>query len=553
MLQLIKNRGRRQHFLLVGNLFFKKKIDKLILMKFLVVQFKEHFKKEVLKKLSELRKELIFTEFKYTAFHYYNFKQASLIFILDFLKIFLYLSYIIKAILKFSFYKDLNIIKNKSLIGLQLNSTRTINTALVSKSISPLLSNQLHLFIIKKGFSEKILKYVKYNKHVIFNFHKRIESDVVLYKNFNYFHYNFSAKFYDQSLFLGKYSKKINYFSDIQRIQQKYYDCKFHLVLSKNWTFYHEIFSDIILCRLKSLIEKKFIKLMVKFSNFLKKSYLQINGILYIKLEILGKGGSGKVYKILRQDKKIFALKKNKIGEFGFYTLNNFVNEIAILKLLLGKSTIIQIIDAEINFKKKLMNIILEFGDYDLEYLLKKNNSSLNFHIIKDYWKQILKSVKELHEERIVHGDLKPSNFLFIKKSLKLIDFGISKPIDNNTTNITRDVHIGTLNYMSPEAILEIPGILEKIPKFKTSRASDIWSLGCILFQLSQGFPPFKDFSMIQKIHSIVNNTLKIKYLPDSKFSLIDIIENCLRRHPDSRPTIPELLEHSSVNLDFKL
>jgi len=345
--------------------------------------------------------------------------------------------------------------------------------------------------------------------------------------------------------------KKSSIFSTIQMINQKWYGCRSYLILSKIWTFYHEIFSCTIVFGSTRDFKKSYVEIIIKYLGLQKKNYLEINGILYIKLEMVGKGGGGKVYKILRQDKKIYALKKNKIGDFSFQTVSNFVNEIAILKLLLGKPAIIQIIDAEINFKKNLMNIVLEFGDCDLEHLIKKNNNLLDFHIIKTYWKQILEAVKELHEERIVHGDLKPGNFLFIKNSLKLIDFGISKPIDNNTTNITRDVHVGTLNYMSPEAILEIPGILEKIPKFKTSRASDIWSLGCILFQLCQGFPPFKDFSMIQKIHAIVNNTLKIKYLPDSDIISLDVIENCLKRHPDSRPTIPELLSHSYLRLYY--
>ncbi|GMF36098.1 unnamed protein product [Phytophthora lilii] len=50
-------------------------------------------------------------------------------------------------------------------------------------------------------------------------------------------------------------------------------------------------------------------------------------------------------------------------------------------------------------------------------------------------------------------GDLKPANFLFVNGALKLIDFGIAKAISNDTTNIVRDSQIGTVNYMSPEAI----------------------------------------------------------------------------------------------------
>jgi serine/threonine-protein kinase TTK/MPS1 len=67
---------------------------------------------------------------------------------------------------------------------------------------------------------------------------------------------------------------------------------------------------------------------------------------------------------------------------------------------------------------------------------------------------QMLKAVHSIHEECIIHGDLKPANFLFVRGSLKLIDFGIAKAIQSDdTTNIYRESRIGTLNYMSPEAL----------------------------------------------------------------------------------------------------
>jgi serine/threonine-protein kinase TTK/MPS1 len=65
----------------------------------------------------------------------------------------------------------------------------------------------------------------------------------------------------------------------------------------------------------------------------------------------------------------------------------------------------------------------------------------------------MLEAVQVIHEEKIVHSDLKPANFVLVKGSLKLIDFGIAKAIPNDTTNIQRDQQIGTVNYMSPEAI----------------------------------------------------------------------------------------------------
>ena len=66
----------------------------------------------------------------------------------------------------------------------------------------------------------------------------------------------------------------------------------------------------------------------------------------------------------------------------------------------------------------------------------------------------VVQAVQTIHEARIVHSDLKPANFLMVEGTLKLIDFGIAKAIQNDTTSIARESQVGTLNYMSPEAIL---------------------------------------------------------------------------------------------------
>lgn len=67
----------------------------------------------------------------------------------------------------------------------------------------------------------------------------------------------------------------------------------------------------------------------------------------------------------------------------------------------------------------------------------------------------MLDAVQTIHDENVVHTDLKPANFVLVKGRLKLIDFGISKAIANDTTNIGRDQQIGTANYMPPEALMD--------------------------------------------------------------------------------------------------
>jgi serine/threonine-protein kinase TTK/MPS1 len=54
----------------------------------------------------------------------------------------------------------------------------------------------------------------------------------------------------------------------------------------------------------------------------------------------------------------------------------------------------------------------------------------------------MLDAVNTIHDERIVHSDLKPANFLLVRGALKLIDFGIAKAIMNDTTNIQRDTQV---------------------------------------------------------------------------------------------------------------
>ena len=78
---------------------------------------------------------------------------------------------------------------------------------------------------------------------------------------------------------------------------------------------------------------------------------------------------------------------------------------------------------------------------------------------------QMLEAVHAVHLENVVHTDLKPANFVLVKGRLKIIDFGIAKAVANDTVNIQRDqlvspkvyiiaeVQVGTVNYMSPEAI----------------------------------------------------------------------------------------------------
>lgn len=185
-------------------------------------------------------------------------------------------------------------------------------------------------------------------------------------------------------------------------------------------------------------------------------------------------------------------------------------------------------------------------------------NNRLDFAFIRYWWKEMLSCVKSVHDNAIIHADLKPANFLVVKGSLKLIDFGIAGAIDiENTVNMHRDTQVGTPNYMSPESLEYIklyaqttsvsPGEVRR--RTKIGKPSDVWSLGCILYQMVYGHTPFAHIRpYIPKMLAIIDPAVSISFpslgLGGSEIpqELRQTLRNCLERDPSKRPAIADLL-----------
>lgn len=284
-----------------------------------------------------------------------------------------------------------------------------------------------------------------------------------------------------------------------------------------------------------------------------------VKDISYTKLECVGRGGSSKVYKVMAPNRKIFALKRIRLQGRDAEAASGFLDEIRLLNSLAGRSNIIQLIDSEVHRSEGLIYVVLEFGDIDLARLLQKHEKTrrereqevgggqaeeIDENFIRLYWEQMLQAVDTIHRERIVHSDLKPANFLVVEGQLKLIDFGIAKAIQSDTTSIARESQVGTLNYMSPEAILGGQNNIRGGPPMKVGRPSDIWSLGCILYQMVYGQTPFSHLPFIQKMHAIIDPGHRVSFPPLRNAALLDVIQRCLDRNPRSRISMQELLEH---------
>ncbi|KAF8405757.1 hypothetical protein HHK36_007834 [Tetracentron sinense] len=308
--------------------------------------------------------------------------------------------------------------------------------------------------------------------------------------------------------------------------------------------------------------------------NYDPELFFKVNGKLYQKLGKIGSGGSSEVHKVISSDCTIYALKKIKLKGRDYSTAYGFSQEIEYLNKLKGKNNIIQLIDYEVTDKTLLqevmngsMNIkdgrikddgyiymVLEYGEIDLAHMLSQkwkgidsSNWTIDENWLRFYWQQILQAVNTIHEERIVHSDLKPANFLLVKGSLKLIDFGIAKAIMSDTTNIQRDSQVGTLSYMSPEAFMCNENDANG-NTIKCGRPSDIWSLGCILYQMVYGKTPFADYKTFwAKFKVITDQNHEITYGPVSNPWLVDLMKKCLAWERKERWRIPQLLQHPFI------
>ncbi|PVU96722.1 hypothetical protein BB561_001012 [Smittium simulii] len=278
--------------------------------------------------------------------------------------------------------------------------------------------------------------------------------------------------------------------------------------------------------------------------GFDSKRMLKVNNRVYTKVCLSGRGGSSKVYKVLGNKNDLYAIKRVSLLKTDPLVIQGYMDECKLLRKLDGNPFIIQLYDSEVQREKGLFYMVMELGEIDLAGLLRRHGElPLSMNFIRLYWEQMLNAVQTIHEAKIVHSDLKPANFLLVKGSIKLIDFGIAKSIGNDTTNIHRDQQIGTVNYMSPEALQDTnAGNGKKLMKLGCS--SDVWSLGCILYQLCYGCTPFSKLSMFQKLVAIPNAQHNISY-PKFRAGMLQLMSS------ETDPNSPDYIT-TSKNFENK-
>lgn len=269
----------------------------------------------------------------------------------------------------------------------------------------------------------------------------------------------------------------------------------------------------------------------IGFGRF--KSGYVLNNRFVIK-QLLGKGGMGLVYeawdKELEQDIAVKVFRPDLMTDG---LVSRLKREIKLARKI-GHKNIARVYDINEHENVKFMTMELLKGETLHQRIYK--NKRLSVDEFMDLAVQITEAVGAAHDENIIHRDLKPGNIIITQEgTVKVLDFGLA--FSSSEERLTKtDAVMGTMEYISPE---QAEG---KTP----TRASDIYSLGVIFFNMITGDIPFKgDSPLVTALKHINEKTpTPSTFNKDIPFSLEKVILKCMQKHPEDRyQDCSELLE----------
>jgi tRNA A-37 threonylcarbamoyl transferase component Bud32 len=259
----------------------------------------------------------------------------------------------------------------------------------------------------------------------------------------------------------------------------------------------------------------------------------------YKRIKYLGKGsyGAAILVQLRANESKKFVIKEIVIGHLQESEQAAAKKEAEVLHQM-QHSNITMYIESFVESSK--LYIVMEFADGgDLSNTIsqrKKTNQYWQENELMRILVQICLALKHVHDQNILHRDLKSQNiFLTTKGIVKLGDFGIAKVLD--ATEDQAKTQIGTPYYLSPE-------ICESSPY---GRSSDVWSLGIVLFELLCLELPFQASSLPVLVSRIISGDPNWGKVP-SHFSksIMQLTTSMLEKNPQSRPTLKQV-----VSTDF--
>lgn len=255
------------------------------------------------------------------------------------------------------------------------------------------------------------------------------------------------------------------------------------------------------------------------------------------EIKPLGKGAFGQVVLVKRKsDNILYAMKKVKIGSMNSKDKENALNEVRVLASM-DHPNIVAYKEAFYDDETLTLHMIMEYAeDGDLQSkikLHKQNKTTLPENLVWSYLIQTLHGLKSLHDKKIMHRDLKSANVFLMKNgTLKLGDLNVSKVVKMGFLY----TQTGTPYYASPEVWSEKP----------YDYKSDIWSVGCVIYELCTTKPPFRGNSLEELFKAVtkgVYDPIPNAYSKD----LQQVLALLLQVNPSKRPSCDALLKNPLI------
>ena len=260
-------------------------------------------------------------------------------------------------------------------------------------------------------------------------------------------------------------------------------------------------------------------------------------GTPYVRMEKLGEGGFGVVYKARHaRTGDLVAIKQSK--EMDPHIVQELQREYQLIGGL-AHANVVKVLGFEVD--QRHARLYLEWCAGGSLADLIKRFPTISEALLRNYTRQILSGLKFLHDHGILHRDIKPRNILVDHKGvLKLTDFGLSRHIESMAD---RTKMCGTPRYMAPEC-----------PSGKFSFGSDIWAVGATLTELVSRTLPWShldkdvqatNMSLLFHIGNFRGNPLHHPIIPTSlSAEAQDFLATCFQQDPQARGTCDSLLMH---------
>ncbi|NXC76607.1 M3K19 kinase, partial [Anhinga anhinga] len=266
--------------------------------------------------------------------------------------------------------------------------------------------------------------------------------------------------------------------------------------------------------------------------------------IMWTRGEVLGRGAYGTVYCGLTSQGQLIAVKQVVLDTSYQLTTEKeyqkFHEEVDLLKTLKHVNIVTYLGTC---LEDNILSIFMEFVPGGSISSIISRFGPLPEIVLCKYTKQILQGVAYLHDNCVVHRDIKGNNVMLMPNGIvKLIDFGCARrlawvSLSGTHSEMLKSVH-GTPYWMAPEVINESG----------YGRKSDIWSVGCTVFEMATGKPPLASMDRIAAMFYIGAHRGLMPSLPD-RFSgtAVDFVRACLTRNQHERPSALQLLDHPFV------